>query len=291
MNPQYTLDFLRQDEANNYIELVRLDNQDYIPNEKQKRLFLANIPNGDLDAFINSYIQNNTDDVTVTVQHRKNNGTSSMKIGNPYGIKVHKKVMTMPMIVPNNASPEVEVMKPQGLGNPFGLGFPEIMSMSVKAERLEDYKNHLAEAKEEIKELKQELRDQRNQYEKKVNDLDSELRSTKTELSQKDREKEMAVKEVQNSQKGFLDSPGAEKLLDKLGSMGEAYIAATGGGASSGQGLGVAGKSETKSSFFQWADENCSDDEINYLGAILGNISNANFVKELNNLVKKYAGN
>jgi flagellar motility protein MotE (MotC chaperone) len=290
MNPQNTLDFLRQS-PDHYIEMVRLDNQEYIPNERQKMLFVDNIPNGDLDAYINSYVNNNIDDVVVSVQHRSKSGNSSRKVGNPYGIKIHKKVVAMTVqqnLPAPQAQPEVEVMKPQGLGNPFGLGFPEIMSMSVKAERLEDYKNHLSEAKEEIKDLKQEIRDERNKYEKKINELDNELRSTKTELSQKEREMEMAVKAVENSQKGFLDSPGAEKLLDKLGAIGEAYVSANAGG-STPQGLGMPAKSETKQSFFAWADENCTDDEINYLGAIIGNLGNANFVNELNLLVKKYA--
>lgn len=296
MNPQNTLDFLSQSDEH-YIEIVRLDTQEYIPNEKQKMLFYSNIPNANLDAFIDSYVKNNTEDVIITVQHRKKNGNSSMKVGNPYGIKVNKKVISMPvpsqaMTVPGPTNhPEVEVMRGNGLGTSFmGLGFPQIMEMSVKSERLEDYKNHLSEAKEEIKELKQELRDQRNAYEKKINDLDADLRSTKTELSQKEREKEMAVKAVENAQKGFLDSPGAEKLLDKLGAIGEAYVSAK-GGAEQAQGLGFVGKTETKNNFFQWADENCTDDEINYLGAILGNMNNPNFMKELNTLIKSHANN
>ena len=48
------------------------------------------------------------------------------------------------------------------------------------------------------------------------------------------------------------------------------------------------GSSHLKREFFNYADEQCSDDEINYLGSVIHFMKNENFKTELQQLITKY---
>ena len=96
--------------------------------------------------------------------------------------------------------------------------------------------------------------------------------------------------------RSFFDSPAFEKLMEKAPDMVENVLAMKmGAGSEEAAATGVVGLgsnlSETKKEFFQYVGNNCTDDQINYLGSVVHFISDENFMLELNQLIQKYASN
>lgn len=293
MDLETSINFLRKN-PNNYIEIFRDDYKQYIPSDNEKRVHLQNVPGENLESLIKSYINNNQEDVIVMIQHKHLAGASQRTVGVPYHIKV--KAVNQPMQqVQQNAVPvtaekvhEAQPVHNNGLGMPFGLGFGDIVGMTVKAERLEDVKQQLIDTKAELKEVRDDAKEDRKRLERKIEDLERELRLAKSDLAVKDKEKELAVAEVRAGQKGFLDSEGGMKVMETVSKLGEAYMVAKGMPTGEMASLGMPGTSETKSSFFEYVNENYSDEQVVYLGSVMRSMTNLSFANELTNLINKY---
>lgn len=295
MNSTETLRFLQEDQQSHFVKMFNMDSSTYIPDEERKNVFFKDIPYGDLVQMIKNSVGQKSHDVVVYVEHRKQIGTSSRVQGKPYKIEIkgiqepHTQTPYTSTPTPTHAPiahPYPAAPSPY-LGAPaFGLGIPELVDMKVDKIRLSEIQNRVEELKEENKDLKQEIRDQKTTYERKINEYDSDLKKANAELFTKEREKELAIKEIEAAKKTFSESPLAEKLLDSLTKIGEAY-AAKGSETAPASALGTPG-SETKKIFFELVNSNCTEEQVNYLGAIYHFIKNPEFIDELNGLINKY---
>ncbi len=295
MNSTETLRFLKED-TSHFVKLFNTDSSTYIPADGgEKGVFIKDVPNEDLLQLIKNSIGHLNKDVIIYVEHRKQAGATSRMHGKPYKIEI--KAISEPQVTQTPYTPtptpsHVPTAHPYPAPNNylgasgFGLGIPELVDMNVNKFRLAEIQNKFDELKEEHKELKQELRDQKNAYERKINEYDSDLKKANAELFTKEREKELAIKEIEAAKKTFGESPLAEKLLDSLTKIGEAY-ATKGGETAPASALGNPG-SETKKMFFDLVNSNCTEEQVNYLGAIYHFINNPGFINELNGLVDKY---
>ncbi len=193
----------------------------------------------------------------------------------------------VPSVPPQTPYPAVQTPvanTPSFLGAPnvFGLGIPEILTMHRKSDQLEDKMQQLAELKEELREVKHNY---------KI--LEIEHRQTLTDLSVAKSKEEMAVAMVRLENKSFADSPAFQSIMEQAPQLLSAIMASkTGAPLSQAQGLGTpAAASATHTEFFEYANDNLSEQQINYLGSICSFMSNPTFQTELQSLITRYATN
>lgn len=283
-----TIEYLRKNPENRFLMLTNLENNQKVG---KSNIFFNDIPEEDLNRYIKSNLGEITKPTLVWVELRVKQGASSKK-EDAYKVEINP-IINVPQTVNNllPVAPTVQPMLPQvqaaqpqpdyfpgGLGQSFGLGLPQIMEMNRKADRLEDKLEQLSELKEEFKELKQENRL-----------LEIENRELKTQKSTAEAQKDMAVMLVKAENKSFFDSPAFEKMMDKAPELLSGIVAMKTGGVPTGA-LG-AGLTETQSSFIEYVTENLTDNQLNFLGAVAGNINNEMFMGELQQLIARYATN
>ncbi|ESU28393.1 hypothetical protein FLJC2902T_17490 [Flavobacterium limnosediminis JC2902] len=257
----------------------------------KQNIFLSDIPNEDLIAYLKLLLGNLTQDIEVWIEHRTTKGATNVKVGAGYKLPViapkaktesETVVSHVPVPVPAPA-PSVQQYAVQPVpASPeqYGLHGAQLMGVMLKAERLEDLKVAHAELKEDYKDLKQENRN-----------LDNENRELKTKLSTAEAQKELAVMIVQKETKSFFDSEAISKLMDKAPELIGAFAGMKGGGAAEmATGLASANVSEVKQSFMQIVANNCSDEQVNYLGSIVYYMKNEDFINNLNALINSHAG-
>lgn len=88
-----------------------------------------------------------------------------------------------------------------------GLGFPELLELKKKADKVDELKDLLAETKEDLKSQISKLRVENETLVIKNRDLDSKVTSA-------EKEKDIAVKMAQLEKKGFMDGEGVQKMLE-----------------------------------------------------------------------------
>lgn len=280
-NIQKTIQYLQQSPETRYLTLVNLENNQKLG---KANIFLADIPGQDLTQYIKSSLGPISQPTLVWVEIRAKNGSSSLK-KEAYKVEISPTAMTpavtesMPVVYqqPQMAQNYPAPTPVAGLGANFGLGFSDVLKMHNDSSRLEDKIEQLNELKEEYKELKKEK-----------NLLEIDNRELKTQLSTSEAREKMAVALVKIDSKTFYDSPAFEKLLDKAPEVFASIVAMKTGGASATGALGAA-LSETKASFLEHMNDNLTDEQVNYLGAICQYIQIESFKNELNNLIRQYA--
>lgn len=283
-----TIEYLKKNPENRFLMLTNLENNQKVG---KSNIFFNDIPEEDLNRYIKSNLGEITKPTLVWVELRVKQGASSKK-EDAYKVEINP-VINVPQTVSNLMPavqtvqpmlPQVQVPQPQpdffngGLGQSFGLGLPQIMEMNRKADRLQDKEEQLSELKDDFKEVKQENRL-----------LEIENRELKTKLSTSEAKQEMAVMMVKAENKSFFDSPAFEKMMDKAPELLSGFVAMKTGGVPTGA-LG-AGLTEVQSSFIEYVTENLTDTQLNFLGAVAGNINNEMFMGELQQLIARYATN
>lgn len=279
-----TIEYLKKNPDNRFLILTNLENNQKVG---KANVFLGDIPEEDLTRYIKTSLGEVTKPTLVWVELRVKQGATSRKedaykVSIDPIIHVQEPVNNLPALPQMQIVPQVPTPQPDffngGLGQSFGLGLPQIMEMNRKADRLQDKEEQLSELKDDFKEVKQENRL-----------LEIENRELKTKLSTSEAKQEMAVMMVKAENKSFFDSPAFEKMMDKAPELLSGFVAMKTGGVPTGA-LG-AGLTEVQSSFIEYVTENLTDAQLNFLGAVAGNINNEMFMGELQQLIARYATN
>lgn len=278
-NIQNTIQYLKGNE-NRYITIVNQENNAQVG---KAMIYLADIPNENLESYLQNALGQITKPTLVWVEMRTKNGNSSKK---DYTAKI--EVSPLNYTAPQNQSPaaiQTQVHAPaptlqQGyLGAPnMGLGVAELIGMHVKGEKLEIVKEQLVELKEDYKQLKHEHRL-----------LESDHRDAITKLSTAEAQKEIAVMLVKSENKSVFDSESFKTLMDKAPEMLGAIASMKGGGMPMQAALGAPNVSETHRQFIDHVAENLNEVQINFLGSVMHYMENESFASELKLLIQKYA--
>lgn len=283
-NTSSTIQFLKENPSSNFIRLTDLAT-DKIIGPKQN-IFLSDIPNEDLKAYLKFLLGDLTENIEVWIEHRSQKGATTVKVGTSYKLPViAPKVQAVPEVLPATVPAVQTVAAPIaqappvdmfGSGN-FGLNGGQLMGIMLKAERLEDSRKEYADLKEEFKDLKQDYRN-----------LDNENRELKTKLSTSEAQKELAVMLAKNETKSFLDSPAFGSLMENAPAILQAFAASKGGAVSQAVMPGLAGPSftDTQAQFVQHVVEKSTDDQLNFLITVHHYyMSNPDFAAALNALI------
>ncbi|MBC7748121.1 MAG: hypothetical protein H7Z76_06020 [Methylotenera sp.] len=272
------IQFLSQNE-NNYVTIVNQSNNTAVG---KPNLYLSDIPNKDFDSYLKLHVGNNVQPVRVWIERRIKNGTSSVKKGAlameilPYNQMAQPATESnFPAVIqPIQAIP----MKENNNMTIHGLGMAEIVKMQVNEEKLEVWKEKYSELKEDFVELKKDS---------KIFEIDN--RELKTKLSTAESQKEMAVLAVKLENKSFFDSEAFSKLMENAPAMiGSLAQMKAGAGAIAAGALGSPVASDSKKEFFDYANDNLDDEQINYLGSVCHFIKNPAFVNALNQLIQQH---
>lgn len=294
MNLQESISFLRKSPEYNFLEIYRDDLQIYIPSNENNKVFLHMIPNENLEAFLKTYVTNNSQDVIVMILHKRLAGASVRTVGAPYhvkikGINANALQAAVPAPIHNaEVMTQEKSNQPAFLGQNFGLGFAEVVGMSVKAERLEDVRQQLAETKQELQTAREDAKEERRRLERKIEALEDEARDLRSQIAVKEREKDIALMEERASKKSFLDTEGGQKIIDSVSNLGQAFFSAQmgGGGAPA---LGNPALSESHQNMMNILPS-LTEDQVNYLGSVLAFFSNDLFMNQLNQLIHSHHG-
>ena len=279
-----TIEYLKGSPSNRFIRLINS-----VSNTKigKTDIFLEDIINEDLTAYVKNNLGPITQPTFVYVEIRIKDGSTSRK-KDGYSIEIQPDFLQPQLPAVQVPAPvnHPAVMQPQFeansfLGQPAGLGqvavgLGQMMEMHHNSSRLKDKEEQYSELKEDFKEVKQENRL-----------LEVENRELKTKLSTAEAQKDMAVMMVKLENKSFFDSPAFEKVMEQAPGMLSA-IAAMKGGAVTGA-LGSPNLSETHNSLIDFIASNLDEQQANYIGSICGKMSNPTFVQELNALITRYA--
>lgn len=274
-----TIQYLKGNE-NRYITIV---NQDTNTQVGKAMVYLADIPNENLESYLQNALGQITKPTLVWVEMRTKNGNSSKK-DHTTKIEVSPANYVEPQAqLP--AIPQQQVYAPAPmpqqsyLGSPnMGLGVAELVGMHVKGEKLEIVKEQLVELKEDYKQLKHEHRL-----------LEANHRDALTKLSTAEAQKEIAVMLVKSENKSIFDSESFKTLMDKAPEMLGAIASMKGGGMPMQSALGSPNISETHRQFIDHVAENLNEVQVNFLGSIMHYMENQGFENELKSLIQKYA--
>lgn len=254
-------------------------------------IYLADLPNEDLEQYIKNNLGPITKPTLVWVEMRTKQGPTSKK-DHTCAIEISPGI-TQQEVVPQqvNALPAIQPIQQQHyqeqptpfLGNPnvpnvFGLGLADVIGMQRKADRLIDKEEQYAELKIDFKELK-----------KNYDILDIEHRGTLTKLSTAEAQKDMAVMLAKMENKSIFESPAFTAMMEKAPELISGFVALKTGGAASSV-VGALGSPNISESHRQFVDviEDFSEDQINFLGGICHYINNEMFVSQVKSLIQQF---
>ena len=182
----------------NFIDVMNLETEKFIT----RKLSINQIKSeyGSLDNYFQSLVKKGVEQVQVTL--RKKRGTSSVPIGAGLNIGIGNstKVMAPPPVLPE--APKVS--------SPIDT----TLSPSVTTEILKFKYELLKDRLKEIKTALSEEKNKRKKQTKKIESYEVKIRELKNTVHLYDREKALEIKELENSKKGFLESPTGEKVLE-----------------------------------------------------------------------------
>lgn len=278
-----TIQYLRENPTNRFIRIIISATNTKLG---KTDIYLDDITGEDLTAYIKNNLGPITQPTFVYVEVRTKDGATSRK-KDGYSLEIQPEIVQtqLPAVqAPVNYPAAVVQTHEQpnffqhgGLGATLGLGFPQIMEMQRKSDRLTDKEEQLSELKDDFKEVKQENRL-----------LEVENRELKTKLSTAEAQKEMAVMMVKLENKSFFDSPAFEKVMEQAPGMLSAIASMKGGAAAAGA-LGSPNLSETHNELIDFIASNLDEQQANYIGSVCGQINKPGFVQELHALITRYA--
>lgn len=274
-----TIQYLKGNE-NRYITII---NQDTNTQVGKAMIYLTDIPNENLESYLQNALGQITKPTLVWVEMRIKNGNSSKK---EHTTKIEvspvnyvEPQVQLPAIPQQQAYAPAPMPQQNYLGSPnIGLGVAELVGMHVKGEKLEIAKEQLVELKEDFKQLKHEHRL-----------LESNHRDALTKLSTAEAQKEIAVMLVKSENKSIFDSESFKSLMDRAPEMLGAIASMKGGGMPMQATLGAPNVSETHRQFIDHVAENLNEVQVNFLGSIMHYMENQGFENELKSLIQKYA--
>ncbi len=278
-NIQKTIEYLKGN-PNRFIKIVKSEDNTKVG---KTDIYLDDIPYEDLSGYIKKSLGPIEKPTMVYVEVRAKEGATSRK-KDSYSLEISPEIQNFTVV--QNASPVIPApIVPQvepsffgggGLGATLGLGFPQIMEMQRKSDRLTDKEEQLAELKEDFKELKQENRL-----------LEIDNRELKTKLSTSEAKQEMAVMMVKAENKSFFDSPAFSTMMEKAPELLAGIVAMKTGGASGA--LGNPSLSSTHNELIDYISSNLDENQANHIGSVCMMMGNPAFQQELKTLITRYA--
>jgi regulator of replication initiation timing len=275
-----TIQYLKDSPTNRFIKIINSATNNKVG---KTDVYLDDITNEDLTAYIKHNLGSITQPTFVYVECRIKDGSTSRK-KDGYSLEIQPEGLQPQLPVPVNypavmQQPQVQpdFFHTGGLGATLGLGFPQIMEMQRKSDRLTDKEEQLAELKEDFKELKQENRL-----------LEIDNRELKTKLSTSEAKQEMAVLMVKAENKSFFDSPAFEKVMEQAPQILAGIASMKTGGVATGA-LGNPSLSATHNELIDYISSNLDENQANYIGSICGLMGNPTFQQELKSLITRYA--
>jgi len=279
-NIQKTIEYLKGN-PNRFIKIVKSEDNTKVG---KTDIYLDDIPYEDLSGYIKKSLGPINKPTMVYVEVRAKEGATSRK-KDSYSLEISPEIQNFPVVqnaspvIPAPAVPQVEpsFFGGGGLGATLGLGFPQIMEMQRKSDRLADKEEQLAELKEDFKELKQENRL-----------LEMDNRELKTKLSTSEAKEEMAVMMVKAENKSFYDSPAFEKIMEQAPQILAGLASMKTGGIPTGA-LGNPSLSATHNELIDYISSNLDENQANFIGSICGLMGNPAFQQEIKSLITLYA--
>lgn len=188
-------------------------------------------------------------------------GTKALlRTGYDYGTRqTYKLIDTLTLTFPNTMPPTMSHSVPAAalpsapafMGNPtaFGLGFTPVatnewLSTKVKEERYEELLRSLRKTEDELADTRSKLRIR-----------DEELHSLKLKLDTFEERAELKLERDRLDRKGFLESPGFEKMLEVAGMAMPAIMASVSPAAAVAPALAMPQLSEAKQQFIQFISQ------------------------------------
>jgi len=230
----------------NFIDVMSLESEKFIT----RKLSIDKIKNeyGSLDDYFKSLIKKGIEKVQVTL--RKKRGTSSVPVGAGLNIGLNNEAAK------ETPSPSLPVSKPSPSSQTVMYSNASVESEILKyknedlREKLTDIKDRIADYK--LKEKKQS---------KKIGLYENKIQKLKAKVHLFNKRKEIELKEIESSRKGFLESETGKELL-QTGLSIAASLAAKGG---TPPGLASASEnediSESKSALIQFINNDSVSDQ------------------------------
>ena len=259
-----------------------------------EKTYLKDIPNENLEDYLKLHLGKLAQDKMVWIEARQKQGATDKK-RDSFAVTITAEVQTVQPVQqspPMQHSTDFLGQAVQSQGSNMLMSTATVMEMQRKADRLDDAIEKIAELRKELQEVKHKRDSEALDHKKERNDSDTELKDLRSRLHTAEREKDLAVKEIQNENKSFLDSPAVAKFMEKAPEMLGNIIAAKSGVPPMAESLGAASTlSAAKQGFVDFIEGHLDDEQVNYLGGICHFLSKDEFKNELKTLIMKYNGN
>lgn len=274
-------------------------------------IYLADLPNEDLEQYIKNNLGPITKPTLVWVEMRSKQGATSKKdhtcaieISSPVYQSEMQPVAHVPTIA--QALPfqyQQQVSREPYLGSPdaFGLGVVEVVKMQVNASRYEDKVLQLQKTERDLDLYKEKVNSIEEDYKKKINTIeddfkrqiksyDDELRVLKTNLSAAEKDKNLEILLAKLETKSFADSPAFASIMEKAPELISAFVAMKSGGAAPAiAGALGAPMTEGHRQLLEHIAESLDENQVNFLGSVCRYIDNEGFTTQLRSLIQQYA--
>lgn len=266
-------------------------------------IYLADLPNEDLEQYIKNNLGPITKPTLVWVEMRTKQGPTSKK-DHTCAIEISPGI-TQQEVVPQqvNTVPAIQSIQPQfyqeqatpflgapNVPNVFGLGLADVMAMQRKADRLTDREEQLADLKEDHKELKKNHEIQVGDLKRNFDALEKEYRDALTKLSVAEEKKEIAIMFAKAENKSIFESPAFTAMMEKAPEMISGFVALkTSGAAPAIAGALGAPMTEGHRQLLEHIAENLDENQVNFLGSVCRYLENEGFTTQLRSLIQQYA--
>ena len=251
-----------------------------------EKVYLKNIPNENLEAYLKLHLGKQEQDVMLWIEAREKSGATDKKRGS-FPVRIDAEVQPVQQIQsPMQQSTNFLGQAVQSEGTNILMPASAVMDMQRKADRLDDANEKIAELRAELQRLNTKIDSEALDFKKERNDSDTELRDLRSRLHTAEKEKEIAVKEIQKEKRNFLDSEGFQKFLDKAPQMLGNIVAMKTGVPPMGESLGAASTlSETKQQFLEYMTDHMDDKQVLYIGSVIHFLDNPEFKNYVDKLV------
>lgn len=261
-------------------------------------VFLADIPNEDLETYLKSIIGPVTEPTLLWIEMRTKNGTSSKKEHTckveikpnnymPVPVQTNNSQAALPMV--NYEAPNYQHHLGYPAQGPIGLGVADLVDMKVKAYELVKREELYNELKEEHKNLKSKYEKRKEDFERKYDVIVGENRDLLSKLSVAESQKELAVMLAKADNKSFVDSAAFASLMERAPELiGNIAAMKAGGTPVTAGALGRPDLSPIKQQLVEFVSDHLSDDQVNFVGSVCHYIENESFVNQLKILIQQH---
>lgn len=263
------------------------------------QVYLKDIPNEDLVAYIKTNLGQFNYPIVVGVECREYAGVTHRKKGAfslqilPDGYQApttqNTPVQEMEPIVHKTEPIKTDYPNNQGSLGMVAVPISEVMNSHKNESKVEVLREKIDDLKEDKSELKEKIR----RLQKKFDDLDTDSRNLKSELSIATAQKDMAVMIAKTENKSFFEHINFDKIIDKAPALMAQMAAMKHGIAPAVEGaLSAPGVSEDddRNELYEYLEKNLNDEELQLLASTAGQFKKVGFVQQLSQLITQFNG-